>query len=87
MGLRREVSMRLNVKGLTLACGLVWGAGVLLLGLAGAAGWGRALVEVLGSLYIGFRPTVVGSVIGGIWALIDGAVGGAVVAWLYNRLS
>jgi hypothetical protein len=79
--------MLLNVKALALTCGLVWGGGVLLLGLAGAVGWGRALVEVLGSLYIGFRPTVVGSIIGGIWALVDGALGGAVVAWLYNRLS
>lgn len=78
--------MRLSVKGLAISCGLVWGAGILLLGLAGALGWGRALVEVLGSLYIGFRPTVAGSIIGGIWALVDGAIGGAVVAWLYNRL-
>lgn len=79
--------MRLSVKGLALACGLAWGGGVLLLGLAGAIGWGRALVDVLGSLYIGFQPTILGSLIGGAWATVDGALAGAVVAWLYNRLS
>jgi hypothetical protein len=27
-----------------------------------------------------------GSVIGLIWALVDGLIGGAILAWLYNRL-
>jgi hypothetical protein len=78
--------MRLSVRGLALAMGVTWGAGVLVLGLIGAVGWGRAMVDVLGSLYLGFRPTPLGSVIGGVWAFVDGAVGGAIVAWLYNRL-
>jgi hypothetical protein len=78
--------MRLSVKGLALAMGVTWGAGVLVLGLLGAVGWGRAMVDVLGSLYLGFRPTPLGSIIGGVWAFVDGAVGGAIVAWLYNRL-
>jgi hypothetical protein len=78
--------MRLSVKGLGLALGVTWGAGVLMLGLIGAIGWGRAVVDVLGSLYLGFRPTLLGSVIGGAWAFVDGALAGVVVAWLYNRL-
>jgi hypothetical protein len=78
--------MRLSVKGLALALGVTWGAGVLVLGLMGAVGWGRAVVDVLGSLYLGFRPTLVGSVIGGVWAFVDGAIAGVIVAWLYNRL-
>jgi hypothetical protein len=78
--------MRLSVKGLGLALGVTWGAGVLMLGLIGAIGWGRAVVDVLGSLYLGFRPTLLGSVIGGAWAFVDGAIAGIVVAWLYNRL-
>jgi hypothetical protein len=78
--------MRLSVKAAALSCGLIWGSGVLLLGLLAALGWGRALVDVLGSVYVGFRPTLVGSFIGGAWALVDGALGGAALAWLYNRL-
>jgi hypothetical protein len=77
---------RLSVKGLGLALGVTWGAGVLILGLIGAVGWGRAVVDVLGSLYLGFRPTLLGSVIGGVWAFVDGTLAGVVIAWLYNRL-
>jgi hypothetical protein len=28
-----------------------------------------------------------GSLIGLIWGIVDGAIGGALLAWLYNRLS
>lgn len=70
--------MQLSIKGLALALGLAWGGGVALLGLAASLGWGRALVEVLGSVYVGFGPSPLGSA-------IDGALGGIVIAWLYNR--
>lgn len=79
--------MRLSLKALALALGLSWGVGVVLLGLAAWLGWGRALVEVLGSLYLGFGPHPLGSVIGGLWAFVDGAVCGIVIAWLYNRFA
>ena len=75
----------LSMKGLALALGLTWGAGILLLGLAGSLGWGRPLVEVLGSGYLGYGPSLGGSLIGALWAFVDGAVGGILIAWLYNR--
>jgi hypothetical protein len=70
-----------------MALGLTWGVAVLALGLIGVVGWGRPMIDVLGSLYVGFGPTLRGSVIGGAWAFVDGAVAGVVVAWLYNRVS
>ena len=54
----------LSIKGLGLALGLTWGAGLFLLGLAGSLGWGRPLVEVLGSVYLGYGPSLNGSLIG-----------------------
>ncbi len=75
----------LSMKGLGLSLGLTWAAGVVFLGLAGSVGWGRPLVDLLGSLYLGFGPSLGGSLIGGVWAFIDGAVGGIVIAWLYNH--
>jgi hypothetical protein len=78
--------MDLSIKGLALAFGVTWGGGMLLLGLVAALGWGRPAVELIGSVYLGFTPTVPGSVIGGVWGFVDGAVGGLVIAWLYNRL-
>ena len=35
--------------------------------------------------YVGARVNQI--VIGTVYALIDGAIGGAAVAWLYNKLS
>lgn len=75
----------LSIKGLAVALGLTWGSGIFLLGLIGAAGWGRPLVDLLGSLYLGYSPSVGGSLIGGVWAFIDGAIGGILIAWIYNR--
>jgi len=44
-------------------------------------------VTLIGRLYRGYSISPAGSVIGLLWALADGFVGGAVFAWLYNRLA
>lgn len=47
---------------------------------------GTALVNLIASLYIGFAPTLPGSILGAIWGLFDGFIGGVVLAWTYNQL-
>lgn len=69
------------------AAGILWGFGVLFLGIAAAtSGWGKKLVFPLGSLYVGYKPTISGSFIGGVWAMIDGFCAGFFFAWIYNYL-
>ncbi len=80
--------MKLNVKAFALVCGLMWGFGVFFLAwwimlFEGATGE----VTILGHIYRGFNISPLGSVIGLVWALADGAIGGAIFAWLYNLLS
>ena len=80
--------MRLNVKAFALTAGLVWGLGLFLvtwwiLLFDGAS----SEVMFLGRVYRGYTITPLGSVIGLVWALADGLIGGAVFAWLYNRLA
>lgn len=76
----------LNVCAFSLACGIAWGLGTLILGLfAFFSGFGMMAVSNLGSVYMGFAPTVVGSIIGAFWGFVDGAIGGAVIAFVYNR--
>lgn len=78
-------AQKLDVPAFAVACGLTWGLGLLVLGLmAWLADWATPLVRVLGSLYIGFGPTLVGSLIGSAWALIDGLIYGALLALFYN---
>ena len=76
----------LSVRGFALAGGLLWGFGVLFLGLAAlyVDGWGQAIVNLLDSIYVGYEATPIGSLIGGVWGFIDGFIGSAVFAWLYN---
>lgn len=71
-----------------LAAGILWGLGVLVTGLAAALfGYGIQFVNVVGSFYIGYAPTVVGSIIGGVWGFFDALIGGFVFALLYNFLT
>lgn len=49
--------------------------------------WGTAFVELLSSLYIGYKATFLGSIIGATWGFIDAGIGGAIVGWLYNKLA
>ena len=80
--------MKLNIKALAIASGLIWGVGVFLMP------WWIMLFEgatgqptLIGQVYRGFNISPLGSVIGLVWALIDGTVCGAVFAWLYNLLA
>ncbi len=75
----------LNVKGFALAGGILWGAGVLLVGLFAQAGYGLPFVEFIGSLYLGYGPSLQGAIIGGIWGFIDMGIAALVFAWLYNK--
>lgn len=80
--------MKFNVHSFALTLGIVWGLCALLLGLlATLFGYGMGLVAVFGTLYIGYSATVAGSIIGGVWAFVDAYIGGAIIAWLYNKLS
>ncbi|MFQ5656124.1 MAG: bacteriophage holin [Candidatus Methylomirabilales bacterium] len=78
--------MDLNVKALALALGVSWSFLILFTGWVSMFGWGTRFVEVMSSLYIGFAPTFFGGIIGAMWAFIDGAIGGAIVALVYNRV-
>jgi hypothetical protein len=80
--------MRLNVKAMALACGLVWGFGVLALtwwviAFEGATGERT----ILGMVYRGYDISPMGSLIGLVWGFFDGLAGGLVLAWLYNLLA
>lgn len=80
--------MKLNTKAFALTCGLWWGFGLLLLtwwmmSFDGATGE----PTLIGRIYRGFNLSPGGSVVGFLWAFADGAMGGAIFAWLYNRLS
>jgi len=80
--------LKLDAKALGLTLGIVWGSAMLLLGLINfGTTWGSGIILAMSTLYIGYAPTVLGSIIGGIWGFLDAGIAGIVVAWLYNELS
>ncbi len=83
--------MKLDVKAMAFTIGLLWGAAMLLAGVAYliSDGYGEAFLDVMASVYPGYHASSnFGDVIvGTLYGLVDGAVGGAVLAWLYNRLA
>jgi len=83
--------MPLNVKALAATASLFWGVAVLLVAVAHAIwpGYGSAFLDLMASIYPGYRPAAsAGSVATGtLYALVDGAIGGAIFGWLYNVFS
>ena len=43
-------------------------------------------VTLLERIYIGYSFTPMGSVIGALWGFVDFGIGGAIFAWLYNKI-
>jgi hypothetical protein len=81
--------MKLSVKGTALAAGLM--CGILAMFLTGLAnliwpGYGQEFLQVMASIYPGYHATRnFGQIIvGTLYGLVDGGVGGAIFAWLYN---
>ena len=77
--------MKLNIAAFALALGICWGGAVLgltwwLIFLDADAG----AMSLLQTAYIGYTLSPLGSIVGLAWGFIDGAIGGAILAWLYN---
>ena len=80
--------MKLSIKSLTMSAALLWGVAFLAVAVANFYWplYGRTFLEVMSSVYPGYNITgSLGSVIvGTLYALLDGAVGGALFAGIYN---
>ncbi|MCL7414288.1 MAG: bacteriophage holin [ANME-2 cluster archaeon] len=76
----------LNVKALSLGIGGICALYLLLLGWASMFGYGTDLVEMISPVYIGYGSTFIGSIIGALWGFVDGAIGGAIIALIYNAV-
>jgi len=72
---------------LGIAIGVLWAVYVLFVGIVAMFGWGVALVDALSSLYIGYEASIIGAIVGAIWAFVDGFIAGVVIAWIYNLVA
>jgi len=80
--------MKLNVKAFALTAGILWGAAVFIATVwLLAMGSGGSTISLLGNFYLGYSFSPLGAVIGLVWGFVDGAICGALFAWLYNKLA
>ena len=80
--------MRLDIKAFALTFALFWGIALFavtwwIMAFEGASGD----VTLVGRVYLGYSISPLGSFVGLVWALVDGLIGGAIFAWLYNALA
>lgn len=80
--------MKLNIKAFALTCGMLWAAGLFfltwwLIAFGGSAGQHTFISKV----YLGYTVSPIGSVVGLVYAFFDALIGGAIFAWLYNKMA
>ena len=83
--------MKLSIKSLTISLALLWGLTILFVSFLDYLWppYGKAFLEVMSSVYPGYKAagTLGSVVVGTLYAIVDGAVGGALFAWLYNTFA
>ena len=79
---------KLDLRALGLACGILWGGCLFLLGLTSMFfNWGGQWIAILSSVYVGYKSNLTGSLLGALWGFFDAGIGGLVLGWLYNKLA
>lgn len=80
--------MKLDIRALAVAMGLIWGGMFLFVSVVEAfsPGYGELLLDMAASFYPGYEgPDGIGAVaVVTLYGVVDGAIGGALLAWLYN---
>ena len=80
--------MRLSAESLAISLGLLWGACLFIVGIINLAipSYGVDFLHGMGSVYPGFYHTrnFLDVLLGGLYGLVDGAIGGWLLGWLYN---
>ena len=83
--------MKINVKALAVASAILWGLAMLGMGVANLiwSGYGQQFLQTMASVYFGYHATrsIAEVIVGTLYGTVDGLVGGAVFAWLYNQFA
>jgi phosphotransferase system glucose/maltose/N-acetylglucosamine-specific IIC component len=83
--------MRLSIKGLALASGILGGVAMLGMGLGNLiwSSYGQQFLQTMASAYPGYHATrsIAEVIVGTLYGFVDGFIAGAVFAWLYNQFA
>jgi len=77
--------MKLNLKALSLSSGIVWAGAVFLTTLLSVpTGYAKDVLNLVGSIYPGYSISWIGSLIGLIYAFVDGFICALIFGLIYN---
>jgi hypothetical protein len=83
--------MKLNVPAFALTAGLLWALSILFVQALNALlpPYGGPFLGLLSSIYPYYRPEqgFVTVLLGMVYGFLDGAIGAAVFAWVYNQFA
>jgi hypothetical protein len=83
--------MLLSIKAAAITCAVIAGGLFFLIGLANLVfpSYGSTLLDTGASIYPGYKGPngVMSVVVVTLYASVDGLVGGAIAAWLYNLVA
>lgn len=79
---------KLHPTAFGIACGTTCAIAIILLAVVAMVNgtYGTSLVSLISTIYVGFRPSIPGALLGGLWAFVDGTIGGWLLARIYNRV-
>jgi hypothetical protein len=83
--------MKLSLKGLALAAGILWALALFLTGVTNLIWppYGEAFLKMMASVYPGYHAarSIGGLIVGTLYAFFDGAIFGLVFGWIYNSFA
>jgi hypothetical protein len=83
--------MKINVSALTGTLGLFWSMAILIVASMNLIWptYGRPFLELIASVYPGYHaePSLGQVAVGGLYGLLDGALCGLLLGWVYNFFS
>ncbi len=83
--------MKLNAKALAMTSAVLWGLAMLGMGLANLiwGSYGEQFLQMMASVYPGYHATrsIAEVIVGTLYGAVDGLIGGAVFARLYNQFA
>jgi hypothetical protein len=82
--------MKLSIKATAITMAILWGGAVLLVGAVNrfVPNYGDMFLYTVASIYPGFVAEfgMKNLAIGVAFATLDGLIGGAILAWVYNKV-
>ncbi len=83
--------MKLSVRAISITMGLLWAASMLAVGIVNlvSPAYGGDFLRMMSSVWPGFHDsrTWASVVIGTLYGFADGAIGGLIFAWIYDRIA